>query len=416
MNYNLKMSNKKKVIAFILDPINLSTGAYKSTIRTLNLLSKRKFKTIVIADNSPSSKKANFPKTTKVYRVKSQPLAFDKNLWLALPQLEELERIFIKEKVDIIHTVMPTIASQRAMKVARKLNLKIVAHSHTQPENFMPYVSKSLWPLIKFSFNQYLKYFYSKSDVIICPSKFSQELLKQQKSSFNTVIISNGINLEHFKSVNQESKPLQAREYSLSLQMGTNKANRKLRGIKPIWSNKKNEIIKVLYSGRLDPEKDIPTLVKAFAILEAKNAELNIIGKGLDQERIEQLVKKLNISKKVHLLGRVSEKVLIENYQNSDIFVLPSVAELEGMVVLEAMACGNPIIVSDSKDSASKDFVKGNGLLFKAKNPIDLSKKLKILIENPALRRKMSKRSLENVKEYDIKKSIQKLERVYETI
>jgi glycosyltransferase involved in cell wall biosynthesis len=91
-------------------------------------------------------------------------------------------------------------------------------------------------------------------------------------------------------------------------------------------------------------------------------------------------------------------------------------AELEGMVILEAMACEKPIIVSDSQMSASRFFVDGNGLLFKTLDYKDLARQALKLITNPDLRKTMGETSLRKSKEYDIHKSVNKLEEVYNSV
>jgi len=141
-----------------------------------------------------------------------------------------------------------------------------------------------------------------------------------------------------------------------------------------------------------------------------------IVGGGHLRKKLEKLAFNLNINKYITFLGLVSEKDKIHAYNASDIFILPSLAELEGMVVLEAMACGKPIIISDAEMSASRYFVDGNGFLFKAKDQQDLAEQTLKLITDTNLRQKMSKVSFENVKQYDIHKSVNKLEEVYYTV
>ncbi|KKQ28931.1 MAG: Glycosyltransferase, partial [Candidatus Nomurabacteria bacterium GW2011_GWA1_37_20] len=129
--------------------------------------------------------------------------------------------------------------------------------------------------------------------------------------------------------------------------------------------------------------------------------------------KLEKLANRLNVDEYVTFLGLISEEDKLLAYNASDIFVLPSLAELEGMVVLEAMACGKPIIVSDAKMSASRHLVNGNGFLFKAKDSQDLAYQVLKLVVDPDLRKKMGEISFEKIKQYDIRKSVDLLEKAY---
>ena len=138
-----------------------------------------------------------------------------------------------------------------------------------------------------------------------------------------------------------------------------------------------------------------------------------IVGAGYLRPQLEKLMYSLKVDQYVTFLGLISEEDIILAYNASDIFVLPSIAELEGMAVLEAMACGKPIIIADSKESASRFFVEDNGFLFETLNHKDLAEQVLKLITDADLRRKMGKVSLEKVKNYDINKSVELLEEVY---
>jgi len=125
------------------------------------------------------------------------------------------------------------------------------------------------------------------------------------------------------------------------------------------------------------------------------------------------LAESLGVNKHITFLGIVSEEDKILAFNASDIFILPSLAELEGMVVLEAMACGKPIIISDAEMSASRFFVDGNGLLFKTLDPESLAEQALKIITDADLRKKMGEASLEKIKNYDINRSVEMLEEVY---
>ncbi|MGH7249430.1 MAG: glycosyltransferase family 4 protein, partial [Minisyncoccia bacterium] len=175
------------------------------------------------------------------------------------------------------------------------------------------------------------------------------------------------------------------------------------------------EKVKLLYLGRLYPEKSVDTLIKAVPhiIKEHPDTHLMIAGAGHLRPKLEKLAQNLDVTKHITFLGLVSDKDKILAYNASDIFILPSIAELEGMVVLEAMAVGKPIVVSDAEMSASRFFVEGNGFLFETYNHGDLARQVLKLITDPELRKKMGAVSSENIKKYDIHKSVDLLEEVY---
>tara|TARA_R110002072_G_scaffold113771_1_gene243466 strand:+ start:694 stop:1872 length:1179 start_codon:yes stop_codon:yes gene_type:complete len=116
-------------------------------------------------------------------------------------------------------------------------------------------------------------------------------------------------------------------------------------GPKKYISAEKPAIVAV---GRLSHEKDYPTLLKAFTlILKEKDCHLYILGEGKERPHIEALIATLGISKNVSLVGFVDNS--IEYMYESDVFVLPSVKEGFGMVVLEALVAGTKVVSTDCK-------------------------------------------------------------------
>jgi glycosyltransferase involved in cell wall biosynthesis len=114
----------------------------------------------------------------------------------------------------------------------------------------------------------------------------------------------------------------------------------------------------VLYVGRFDPRKGIETLVRAFAQLQgsknAKNLRLVIVGgsdptqaDGAERLRIEQLTQELGISQQTTFAGRIGHDLLPFYYTAADVCVVPSHYEPFGLVAIEAMACGTPVVASD---------------------------------------------------------------------
>jgi glycosyltransferase involved in cell wall biosynthesis len=108
----------------------------------------------------------------------------------------------------------------------------------------------------------------------------------------------------------------------------------------------------ILFVGTIEPRKNLPTLIHAFQGLIDKykaQADLVIVGKqGWLYDDVYQLVEDLGLGDRVHFLGRVPTADLPHLYNASQMLVLPSYYEGFGLPPLEAMACGIPVITSDT--------------------------------------------------------------------
>lgn len=387
----MKEEKIKLNIAMVCDPIgNNKSGVVVSTIRFAKLLKERGHNVIFIGAKSKEYRGHSYHDGIKAYRYRSIPVPKSGGWHLAFPTVKELKKVFKDENINVIHIILPMSGSVVAIKAARALGIKMVAHSHSQPENLFMDMPKIIQPALNKIWNSYLVWTYGKAESLIYPSEMARSLLdKLSKKNQPSHVVSNGINTKDFK-------------------------------IKPIGNfferfNIPENTIKLLFVGRLFPEKSVDTLIKAVPHIIKKypNTHIMIVGDGYLRQKLEKLTHELNVNKSVTFLGLVSEEDKILAYNACDIFVLPSLAELEGMVVLEAKACGKPIIISDSEMSASRFFVDGNGFLFKTKNHLDLAEKAIILIIDKDLREKMGKISLEKSKNFDIERSADKLEEVY---
>lgn len=161
----------------------------------------------------------------------------------------------------------------------------------------------------------------------------------------------------------------------------------------------------ILFVGRLHPEKNISTLIKAFALAIKQDAggawKLRIAGKGFLQEKLEKLVQKLGIVREVEFLGFLPQSVLADVYRQADIFVLPSYFETLGMVAVEAMVEGTPILVSRSIVSV-KDLVEEgvNGFSFAPDSLEELCHQMISLKQDTKLYGRLSQGALEKVKDF----------------
>jgi glycosyltransferase involved in cell wall biosynthesis len=175
---------------------------------------------------------------------------------------------------------------------------------------------------------------------------------------------------------------------------------------------------KLLFVGRLTVQKNIPLLIESFKKIIEKgftDIELNIVGDGEEKEKITELIRKEELEQKIIMLGELSGRGLYKIYANSDIFVFTSGYESFGIVLIEAMASGLPIVSTDIP--AVRDIIKNgfSGLLV-CPNPVDVSNAVVKLLEDTLLRETIIQNGLSEVKKYDWDVIIKRFEKVYENI
>ncbi|MFH0837867.1 MAG: glycosyltransferase [Patescibacteria group bacterium] len=386
---------KKLNIAIICDPLtHLISGSMISTIRFAGQLRKKGHKVIFLAAQDETKKPVTFFRDFKVYRFGPIKLPGSQGQYLlAYPRVGRIKGIYKEEQIDIVHTIDPTLLSIFSLRAARTMGIKTVMHSHMQPENVALQLGSFFQrPWFQNLIYRYLIWIYRKVNMVICPSEFAMGMLRKYNQTIPICVISNGVELSRFKIMDSAAF---SQKYNLS-----------------------PEEQKILYIGRLHKEKSVHTLIEAMpAILkEYPKTRLNLVGIGHLMDDLKKLATDLKVSESITFFGKLPDEEMALAYNACTFFVLPSVAELEGMAVLEAMACGKPVIISDSALSASSYFVKGNGFIFKLQNPQDLAEKCITLLKNPTMVAQMGEKSRTLAETYDIKKSGDKLESLYYSI
>jgi len=174
------------------------------------------------------------------------------------------------------------------------------------------------------------------------------------------------------------------------------------------------EVPVVLLVGRIVPHKGVEHFVEAARYVT--EAQFMIVGEGSLLEPMKRLAASMDVADRVRFLGRVSDERLPEVYAACDVFVLPSVSRLEafGIVALEAMATGKPVIVADIPGVREMIEDGRDGLLADPVNPRDLAEKIRRLLGAPEMRRSMGQRGREKVLEsFSIEQVTDRIEAVY---
>jgi rhamnosyl/mannosyltransferase len=142
----------------------------------------------------------------------------------------------------------------------------------------------------------------------------------------------------------------------------------------------------ILAVGRLVPYKGFDFLLRA---MQCVDATLLLIGNGPQRDQLEASIGRLGITRKTHLLGHVEN--LVPYYKASQLLVLPSVSRAEsfGIVQIEAMAAGIPVVNTDIDSGVPEVSINGvTGITVRPKDPGALADAIRMLLDNPGVRAK----------------------------
>ncbi|MDM8520738.1 glycosyltransferase family 4 protein [Anaerolineales bacterium HSG6] len=154
--------------------------------------------------------------------------------------------------------------------------------------------------------------------------------------------------------------------------------------------------VQLVFVGRFNAFKNVEMLLEAISILKEKginNVELRLIGDGSRRSNLERLTTEKGLTKQVQFSGWVDRTVLVKIYQEADLFVTATTWEGMPNTVLEAMACGLPIVAT--KASGLSELVRDdeNGYLVALNDSDSLADRLAELVDNPYQRQRMGKES-----------------------
>jgi len=360
----------------------VNAGSVKQTKRIIDKL-KHKFN-ITLFTTKLSNKTNKELNKIKIYEFPTSPgLGTSKFKYITYVPSSKIKEILQKEKIDLIYSVHPTRISKKLREITKPMNIPFVNHVHV-PKNLNTHM---LPKYMKFKFignilDNYMIKCYIDSDHIILTGTYDKELeLELKKSKVPYSIISNGINTAKYKKIKNKNKLL--KKYNLSTTP------------------------KALYVGRYSPDKNLETLFSAFKNIN--KYELLVVGHQEIKDKFQEYFKQKNII----YMGPKNQDELIEIYSLADVLVLPSLIELESLVFLEAISCSLPIIISDSIQNRTNQYLHNNGLLFKSTNPEDLETKINLILKDEKLRNKMGLESRKIAKRIDFKKSISKIEALF---
>lgn len=272
-------------------------------------------------------------KGAQIHGVSGFPLPLYPELKLALPR-PSIGYAVERFKPDLIHVVNPAVLGLAGLFYSKTLNLPLLASYHTHlPEYLQHYglgmLEGLMWELLKAGHNQ--------ARVNLCTSTAMQQALTEHGIE-RVSVWQRGVDTETFQPY------LASREMRSHLSQGHPES--------PL----------LLYVGRLSPEKEIDRIKPVLESIPG--ARLALVGDGPHRQVLEQYF----AGTPTHFVGYLQGRELATAFASSDAFVFPSRTETLGLVLLEAMAAGCPVVAARS--GGIPDIVQDgvNGYLF---DPLD---------------------------------------------
>lgn len=186
----------------------------------------------------------------------------------------------------------------------------------------------------------------------------------------------------------------------------------KVKKLRLKYANPNTKIIFCI--GRLLPRKGFQDIIKAVSLLSDGNDKLLIAGEGGYKKNLVKLAVELKLEEQVVFLGKIPQDKVKNFYSIADVTVIPSIYEPFGLVVLEAMACGSPLVCTNVCDFP---LIAGKAAVYAwPQDPKDLAKKIMFVLKNPKEAKKMAERGLKKIKDYAWEPYIEKLEKLYRKI
>ncbi|MCW8901714.1 MAG: glycosyltransferase [Gammaproteobacteria bacterium] len=338
---------------------------------------------ILIAPEYPADNKIQYVDDINIMRIKSQQVILDpEDRFMSKKHILNRLHYLKYKQFDVLHIHTPFVAHYAGLKLAKALNIPCVESYHTYFEEYLyqyiPFLPKS-W--LKGLARKVSRSQCNSVDAVVVPSNAMQEALNGYGVICEKSIIPTGLNINDFKPGNAAEF---RREYDIP-------------ETQPL----------LVHIGRVAHEKNIDFLLLMLDLLRYSVPDILLVitGEGPSLSHLQARVKKLKLEKHVRFIGYLSrEKELMACYKAGDVFVFSSHTETQGLVLLEAMACGTPV-VSLAKMGTVDILKPEKGAIISDDDPQDFAVKVSLVLLNTTMRERMS----QEAKEYAATWSTQKM-------
>ena len=361
----------KKKILHVIGNLSMG-GAERQCIHLLENINSEEFE-VGIAYLNEGSKPPSL-KNIQLFKIERGNYINIKNIY------QQIRNIFDLFQPHLAHVWLPEIVTVPASIIAYKRNIPIVA-GHRKTINFSTDLVSMMRDFLRMP--QYIL-----STTIVSNFDVSEELLPFRflYKKKNGQCIYNGINTERLMDLNQEKLP-------------------------------STSINKLIFAGRLAPQKGLKTILKSMKYLkDVEDVHLFLFGKGARdyEKKLKDFTNKLGIEEHVTFFGECHDW---QKYsRDASLFIFPSKSEGTSNSVLEAIASGVTLVISDITMSRHLLKNKENAIIIKNSSSTTWSKEIQSLLNNKSLRDSLRNNASLIMKKFSIKSMVTKYEDLYKDL
>ncbi|MDH3257277.1 MAG: glycosyltransferase [Nitrospinota bacterium] len=293
---------------------------------------------------------------------------------------------------DIVHSHHPFLLGHTALLVAASFDVPLVFTHHTMYEQYTHYVPLDS-PQLKRFVVQLATGYANLSDRVISPSKSIAEVLQSRGVNTAIEVIPTGVDVQR-------------------MARGNGSALRERMKIPP-------EAQVIGHTGRLAPEKNLQFLAEAVAEFIGGHPKTHflVVGEGPSRKEMESVFKNSSLDSNLHFTGSLKGQDLVDSYHAMDIFAFASKSETQGMVLVEAMAAGVPVVALDAPGVRDVITHNKNGWLIDSDAPAAFVSALKQASSlSKAEEKKLQQALLQTVEEFSMDRSAERALALYTTL
>jgi glycosyltransferase involved in cell wall biosynthesis len=291
-------------------------------------------------------------------------------------------RILDEVKPDVVHFQSHIVVGRGLSIEAEKRGIRIIGTNHFMPENMLEFTLLPKWIqewAIGLAWKAARRTF-GRAEAVTTPTRKAADFLEKFTGLRGVHAISCGIDAHNYT---------------------------------PDFSPRTEN--RILFVGRVTGEKQIDVLLKAISLLPAGlDAKLEIVGGGDQFKNLQHLTEQLGLSDRVTFSGYVTDEELRQAYTRATVFAMPSIAELQSIATMEAMASALPVVAANAMALPHLVHDGENGYLFEPGNAQALADRIERILVMPQEELDVLKNaSLAIVAAHDIQRTLSTFESLY---